>query len=88
MELWRLPMPLYYPVKFAHNRVKLASDLDVSLLTCAIRLTTACYQRDKYADLDIVTPDMTRLLPIDEEVLQNAKLYAQKETNKVAVSVM
>jgi len=27
-------------------------------------------------------------LPIDEEVLQNAKLYAQKETNKVAVSVM
>ncbi len=88
IELWRLPMPLYYPVKFAHNRVKLASDLDVSLLTCAIRLTTACYQRDKYADLDIITPDMTRLLPIDEEVLQNAKLYAQKETNRVAVSVM
>ena len=88
MELWRLPMPLYYPVKFAHNRVKLASDLDVSLLTCAIRLSTAHYQRERYPELDIISPDMVRLLPLDDEVLQNAILFAQKETNKVAVSVL
>ena len=88
MEQWKLPMPLFYPVKFAHNRVKLASDLDVSLLTCAIRLSTAHYQRERYPELDIISPDMVRLLPLDDEVLQNARLFAQKETNKVAVSVL
>ncbi|GGF66955.1 HDOD domain-containing protein [Alteromonas lipolytica] len=88
MEQWQLPMPLFYPVKFAHNRVKLASDLDVSLLTCAIRLSVVHFQREKYPDIEVITPDMVRLLPLDDEVLQNAILFAQKETNKVAVSVM
>ncbi|NVK54769.1 MAG: HDOD domain-containing protein [Alteromonadaceae bacterium] len=88
MEQWQLPMPLFYPVKFAHNKAKLASDLDVSLLTCAIRLTAAHYQRERYPQLDIISPDMVRLLPLEEEVLHNANLFAQKETNKVLISVL
>ncbi|MDC8830189.1 HDOD domain-containing protein [Alteromonas gilva] len=88
MEHWQLPMPLFYPVKHAHNKAKLASDLDVSLLTCAIRLATFHYQREQYPGLDIISPDMTRLMPLEEEVLHNAILFAQKETNKVSMSVL
>ncbi len=88
MEQWQLPMPLFYPVKYAHNKAKLASDLDVSLLTCSVRATAAHYHRDRYPGLDVISPDMTRLMPLEEEVLHNANLFAQKETNKVAISVL
>lgn len=88
MEHWQLPMNLSFPVKNSHNKLKLTSDLDATLLTCAARLAVVHFHGDQYNDMDIITPEMSSLLPLEYDVLQSAALIAQKETNKVVVSIL
>jgi HD-like signal output (HDOD) protein len=88
MEKWKLPVPLYYPVKHLHQQTHPVSEIDIAILQCATRITLKENKRAKYGKLDIITPEMGKLVTLNEDVTQNASLFAQNETNKIATMII
>lgn len=85
LEVWKLPLVLYYPVKYLHDPAKQASDTDVSLFNAASSL----------ADLKMIQPDCESVelflnsdintLNLDKSALLKAVEHADKETAKVSM---
>lgn len=83
MESWNLPLPLYFPVKNAHNVQKQAAERDIALIACAQRLTLRETQAQEYGKLELFTPEIASSLEVEGETLGNAVVYANNETQKI-----
>lgn len=88
MEHWKLPMPLFFPVKYLHDNNKACSDTDIAILSIAMRVTIKQHNKDKYASLELVNKDVSALLNLDGESIGNAVEFANKETAKVAALIL
>lgn len=87
MENWKLPLPLFYPVKNMHLQQKVASELDIALMACANRITLRQLRKDEYENIELFTPEIANTLQVEGETLGNAVEFANKETDKIAVMI-
>ncbi|MBU2979384.1 HDOD domain-containing protein [Alteromonas sp. C1M14] len=88
MEKWHLPMKLYYPVKCVHDAAKQAEDADIGLLACSMRVTIRENIQSEYGSIELLTPEITHKLNIDNDNLKNIITFANTETEKVAAAVL
>ncbi len=87
MENWKLPLPLYYPVKNMHLPEKISADADIALLACARRITLRENQKEQHGKIELFPPEIANSVKVEGETLGNAVIYANKEANKVAVLI-
>ncbi|GGW93923.1 HDOD domain-containing protein [Alteromonas halophila] len=86
LERWRLPLPLYYPVKHLYETGKAASDTDISVLECARRITLK-EQKVTTLDVDIFPAQVARNLKIEGETLGSAVEFASKEAARLSALI-
>ncbi|RDV29418.1 HDOD domain-containing protein [Alteromonas aestuariivivens] len=83
MESWKLPLPLFFPVKNAHNPHKQAAERDIALIACAQRITLRENEPQEYGKLELFTPEIAASLKVEGETLGNAVSFANTETQKI-----
>lgn len=85
LKNWKLPLVLYYPLMHANDKSRMATDIDVALLSLASRIATS--QHDNLSDniVELLPAEITNILDI--EAINNAILFADKETIKVSMLI-
>ena len=88
MEQWRLPLPLFFPVKYVHNTRKHAEEADIGLLACSMRVTIREIMKPEYGDIELFTPEMANTLLVEGETLDNAIAWSNAEAEKVSALIL
>ena len=88
MEQWRLPLPLFFPVKYVHNTRKHAEEADIGLLACSMRVTIREIMKPEYGDIELFTPEMANTLLVEGETMDNAIAWTNAEAEKVSALIL
>ena len=83
MENWNLPVGLSYPVIQMNDKEKQASDIDVSVLALANKVTISELENEKYHDIELFSKEIANVISPDKELVRVSAEYAEIETSKV-----
>ncbi|WP_338518501.1 HDOD domain-containing protein [Alteromonas gracilis] len=83
MENWNLPVGLSHPVVQMNDKEKQASDIDVSVLALANKVTISELENEKYHDIELFSKEIANVISPDKELVRVSAEYAEIETSKV-----
>ena len=83
LERWLLPLVLFYPVSHMNDVDKQHVDIDIALLALAHRITLSQVDDERYADIELFSPNIANIVDLDMEMIGNAIDYAEQETAKI-----
>lgn len=86
LERWRLPLPLFYPVKHLHESGKLATDVDIAILECARRVTLK-EQKVTTLEIDVFPEQVAKTIKIEGETLGSAVEFAGREAARLSALI-
>lgn len=58
-------------------------DIDIALLALAHRITLSQVDDERYADIELFSPNIANIVDLDMEMIGNAIDYAEQETAKI-----
>lgn len=85
LKHWQLPLVLYYPLMHINDKSRIASDVDVAVLSLASRITTMQHDAVSGMEIELLLSETANI--VDMQAVDNAILFADKETAKVSMLI-
>ncbi|NMH59178.1 HDOD domain-containing protein [Alteromonas ponticola] len=84
MESWRLPLSLYFPVVHLHNDKQKVVDAEIAVLAIAVRTLFNEQQEDDNNKIELISPELEKIIKIEKETINDAIHYSRRETDMIA----
>lgn len=88
LEQWRLPMPLYYPIKYMHDSTKIKADIDVCIMTFADQVAISQIEKERYASRNLWADDTQDLLVLSDEQVEEVVEQTEIDTARIASALL
>ena len=88
LEQWRLPMPLYYPIQYMHENVKVKADIDVCIMTFADQISISQIDKQRYASRILWADNTQAELSLSDEQINEIIDETEKDTARIASTLL